>query len=186
MAEEERPIYTETQLRELLQAESDRRVNGALRKREREYEAALAEAVAEARRAALEEESAKRAAVDSELASLRERLAAAEEAAREREAYDAAAAVLAEAGAPAALAPFAVAGDAETSAERAKALAAAFSQAVSDECSRRMRPARPLPEAEPGSGLDRERFRSMSLAERQRLHDRAPDVFAALTAKRGR
>ena len=75
----ENPIYTESQLREMLQSEGDRRVSMAMRKAERELNLKLEEAKTEAVREAQEKFAAESGTLREEAQTLRESLREAQE-----------------------------------------------------------------------------------------------------------
>lgn len=165
--------YTEEEVRELLQRESDRRVTEALKKAEKKNEQRVREAEKLAQMNEQEKYEYTLKQRELAIAEKEKELALAEN-------KNEASKILAEKGLSLSLVDFVVAEDAETMNQNIKSLEAAFNESVKAEVERRLAsktPRKNLPLDQP---ITKERFLKMSMAELTDLARNNPDLYEQL------
>ena len=168
----EAKVYTEEEVRALLQSESDRRVTQALRKQQKEYEKKLS-------LTKLDDDARAGAEKDIQIAELQEQL----RAYRMEKVKSDLKTVLSARGLSAELADVIEVGeDVQAAQQRVEALDRLFKKSVQDEVKRRLSAATPkLGQTEP-EGITPEQFRKMTIAQQAELYARNPELYKKLTS----
>ena len=169
--ENENKTYTEDEVRELLQRETDRRVSSALKKQEKEYSKKLS-------LAQLDERERANAEKDMRIQELTEKLAAFEVEKNKSELKS----VLSARGLSAEFADIVqITDDLEESQQRIDTLDKLFREAVAAEVKKRLATSTPSVGTGDSSALTRDSFRKMSLAEQNKLYNTNPELYDKLT-----
>lgn len=167
--ENETKTYTEEEVRELLQRETDRRVSSALKKQEKDYQKKMS-------LAQLDERERANAEKDMRIQELTEKLAAFEVEKNKSELKS----VLAARGLSAQFADIVqITDDLEESQQRIDTLDKLFREAVAAEVKKRLATSSPVV----GTGdntITKEKFHSLSLSERNRLYTTNPELYNKL------
>lgn len=166
-------IFTEEEVQELLQRETDRRVTAALKKQERKN----ADAVREAQKLAKMNDE------DRREYEYQQRVAALEAKEKEfalLENKNEASKILAEKGLSLALVDFIVAEDADTMAQNIKTLETAFKASVKAEVEKRMGGATPKKAIPTNKTITQEEFASMSYGDMLALKQQDPELYRRL------
>lgn len=165
--------YTEDQMMSLLQKETDRRVTAALQKQQAKFEAKLNEA--EKLRGMNEEQKA--------TYEFEQKVKQFEEREREfnlvQNKYEAQK-ILAEKGLPLQMVEYIVADDAETMMDRIASFEQMFNAAVNDTVSKRIASPTPKAAGAAQTGMTKERFKSLSLAEQAEIYRTNPNLYKQL------
>ena len=161
--------YTQEEVDELLQKETDRRVTAALKKQESKLNEA-------AKLAAMNEQEK----WEYQLKQREEEIARKEAALALAENKNAAAKLLAEKQIPITLADFVVAQDAETMNSNIKALETVWAEALKTEVEQRLTGKSPAA-AQSQGGITKEQFQKMSLAQQAALAATDRELYNALT-----
>lgn len=165
--------YTEAQLQEKLQKETDRRVTMALQKQQEKFQHQMAEAE---KLRSMNEEQKKAYAFEQEKKQFEDQKR--EFALLQNKVQ--AQTILAEKGLPLAMVEYIVADDAETMMNRIESFELMFNSAVNDVVSKRI--ASPTPKAAGASqtGLTKESFNKMSIAQQAELYRTNPNLYKTL------
>ena len=164
--------YSQEEVNELLQREADRRVSSALAKQKREYEKKLSLSNLDENQRAVAER-------DNTIAELQEQLKEFRTIQSKNEVIK----VLDARGLSPQFADLiAIDDDVEAAQSRIDTLDALFKKAVQEEVKRRL--ASPAPKVGANEGeLNNERFKKMSLKERQELYTTNPELYKKLSGK---
>lgn len=171
--EEGKRLFSEEEVQELLQRETDRRVTAALKKQERKN----ADAVREAQKLAKMNDE------DRREYEYQQRMAALEAKEKEfalLENKNEASKILAEKGLSLALVDFIVAEDADTMAANIKTLETAFKASVKAEVEKRMGGATPKKAIPTNKTITQEEFASMSYGDMLALKQQDPELYRRL------
>lgn len=169
---QEEKTYTQAEVDELLQKEGDRRVTEALKKQEKKLKEAekLAQMNEDDKRNfILEQREAAVAEKEHEFALLENKNEASK--------------VLADKGLSLSLVDFVVAEDAETMKSNIDLLDKAFKQSVKDEVEKRLNSTAPKKNLPPDEAMTKEKFKKMSLYEKQALKNDNPELYKQLTKR---
>lgn len=168
--EEEKKTYTEEEVMSLLQKESDRRVSSALKKQAKDYEKKLS-------LSKLDEQERATAEKDMRIQELTEKLAQYEIEKNKSELKS----VLSSRGLSAEFADLIqISEDLEESQARIDTLDRLFKQAVAEEVKRRLATGKPTVGTGSAEELSREKFKKMSLTERNELYRDNPELYNKL------
>lgn len=165
--------FTEEEVQELLQRETDRRVTAAIKKYERKNEAAVREAQ---KLAKMNDEERREYEYNQRLAALE----AKEKEFALLENKNEASKILAEKGLSLALVDFIVAEDADTMAANIKTLETAFKASVKAEVEKRMGGATPKKAIPTNKTITQEEFASMSYQDMLALKQQDPELYRRL------
>jgi len=170
--EQEVKTYTQEEVNALLQREADRRVSGALAKQKKEYEKKLS-------LASLDENQRAVAEKDNRITELEEQLKEFKVIQAKNEVIN----VLAARGLSPQFADLiAIDDDIEAAQSRIETLDTLFKKSVQEEVKRRL--ATPSPKIGGNEGeMNSDRFKKMSLKERQDLYTQNPDLYKKLSGK---
>lgn len=166
--------YTEQEVQEMLQRESDRRVTEALKKQEKKN----AEKVREAEKLAKMNEAEK---YEYELHQREAAIEAKEKELALMENKNEASKILAEKGLSLSLVDFVVAEDADTMAANIKLLESAFNMSVKAEVEKRLASKAPRQNLPLDKPIDRATFLKMSVAELNDLARNNPELYEQLS-----
>lgn len=162
--------YTEGEVRELLQRETDRRVSSALKKQEKDYQKKISIAQ-------LDERERANAEKDMRIAELQEKLASYEIEKNRSELKS----ILSSRGLSAEFADLIqITDDMDESQQRIDKLDKLFKAAVADEVKKRLATNKPVVGTSDGA-LSRDTFHKMSLIERNKLFMSNPELYEKLT-----
>ena len=168
--ENETKTYTEDEVRELLQRETDRRVSSALKKQEKDYQKKMS-------LAQLDERERANAEKDMRIAELQEKLADFEVEKNKSELKS----VLAARGLSAQFADIVqITDDLEESQQRIDTLDKLFREAVAAEVKKRLATSSPVV----GTGdntITKDKFHSMDLSQRMKLYTTNPELYNKLS-----
>ena len=168
--ENETKTYTEEEVRELLQRETDRRVSSALKKQEKDYQKKMS-------LAQLDERERANAEKDMRIAELQEKLAAFEIEKNRSELKS----ILASRGLSAQFADLIqITDDMDESQQRIDTLDKLFKAAVADEVKKRLATSSPVVGTGDSNAMTKEKFHSLSLSERNRLYTTNPELYNKL------
>lgn len=168
--EEEKKTYTEEEVMSLLQKESDRRVSSALKKQAKDYEKKLS-------LSKLDEQERATAEKDMRIQELTEKLAQYEIEKNKSELKS----VLSSRGLSAEFADLIqISEDLEESQTRIDTLDRLFKQAVAEEVKRRLATGKPTVGTGSADELSHEKFKKMSLTERNELYRDNPELYNKL------
>ena len=166
--------YTQAEVDELLQKETDRRVSSALKKQELKNAEKLRESEKLARMSETEKYTYELEQREKAIAEKERQLALAEN-------KNEASKILADKGISLSLVDFVVADDAETMNDRINLLDKAFKASVKAEVEKRLGSNAPKKNLPPDDTITKESFRKMSLKEQQELYDTNPNLYQELT-----
>ena len=167
---EETKTYTEEEVRQLLQRETDRRVSSALKKQEKDYQKKMS-------LAQLDERERANAEKDMRIAELTEKLAAFEIEKNRSELKS----ILASRGLSAQFADLIqITDDMDESQQRIDTLDKLFKAAVADEVKKRLATSSPVVGTGDNNAITKEKFHSLSLSERNRLYTTNPELYNKL------
>jgi DNA polymerase II large subunit len=172
----EQKTYTEAEMQELLQRETDRRVSSALKKQEQKFNNKIAEAE---KLRGMDEAQRRQYEYDQRIAELESREKDFALAQNKLEATK----VLANRGLPVILVDYVVADDADTMLDNINTFEKAFKAAVADEVSRRMAGPAPKSTGVSQTGLTKEEFSKMNLAQQAELYKTNPTLYKELVGK---
>ena len=168
---EEKKTYTEEEVRDLLQRETDRRVSSALKKQEKDYQKKMS-------LAQLDERERANAEKDMRIAELQEKLAAFEVEKNKSELKS----VLAARGLSAQFADIVqITDDMDESQQRIDTLDKLFKAAVADEVKKRLATSSPVVGTGDNNTITKDKFHSLSLSERNRLFNTNPELYNKLS-----
>lgn len=168
---EETKTYTEDEVRELLQRETDRRVSSALKKQEKDYQKKMS-------LAQLDERERANAEKDMRIQELTDKLAAFEVEKNKSELKS----VLAARGLSAQFADIVqITDDLEESQQRIDTLDKLFREAVAAEVKKRLATSNPVVGTGDSNTMTKDKFHSLSLSERNRLYTTNPDLYNKLS-----
>lgn len=173
---EESKTYTQAEVDEMLQRETDRRVTSALKK----AEAKQADKVREAEKLARMNAEEK---FQYELEQREKAIEAKEKELALAENKNEASKILAEKGISLALVGFVVDESADAMNDKIKLLEAEFKKSVKAEIEKRLASSSPKKNLPPDHVLDRESFRKMSLKDQMEVYKNNPQLYAELTKK---
>ena len=172
----EQKTYTEAELLAIVQSEADKRVTQALKKQQAKFEKKMSEAeklrsMDETQRAQYEFEQklAEFEQQKREFAITQNKLEASK--------------VMAQRGLPVNFVDYIVAEDADTMLENIKTFETAFKAAVADAVSQRISGGTPKGTATKQTGLTKDEFRKMSLAQQSELYKSNPELFKQFSGK---
>ena len=169
--ENETKTYTEEEVRELLQRETDRRVSSALKKQEKDYQKKMS-------LAQLDERERANAEKDMRIQELTEKRAAFEVEKNKSELKS----VLAARGLSAQFADIVqITDDMDESQQRIDTLDKLFKAAVADEVKKRLATSSPVVGTGDNNAMTKEKFHSLSLSERNRLYTTNPELYNKLS-----
>lgn len=169
--QEETKTYTEDEVRELLQRETDRRVSSALKKQEKDYQKKMS-------LAQLDERERANAEKDMRIQELTDKLAAFEVEKNKSELKS----VLAARGLSAQFADIVqITDDLEESQQRIDTLDKLFREAVAAEVKKRLATNNPVVGTGDNNSMTRDKFHSLSLSERNRLYNTNPELYNKLS-----
>lgn len=170
---EQTKTYTEAEVQEMLQREADRRVSSALKKQQQQFETKLAEAeklrgMDEAQRRDYEynQKVAELEAREKEFNLTQNKLEASK--------------VLANRGLPIEFVDYIVAEDADTMMENITTFETAFKAAVADAVSKKIASPSPKTGSVNQTGLSRDEFKKMTLAQQAEIYRTNPTLYNRL------
>lgn len=163
--------YSQAEVDELLQKESDKRVSAALKKQQKKFDEAQ-------KLASMSIEEKNNYELQKRISELDER----EAKLAKRELIAETEKQLGEKGLPIAAAQFIVTGDAETTINNINAFAEMFNKAIEAEISKRIATGAPKAKNTDG-GLTKEQFSKMSLAQQAKIFRANPELYKNLTQK---
>ena len=167
--------YTEDEVRELLQRETDRRVSSALKKQEKDYQKKIS-------LAQLDERERANAEKDMCIAELQEKLASYEIEKNRSELKS----ILSSRGLSAEFADLIqITDDMDESQQRIDTLDKLFKAAVADEVKKRLATSSPVVGTGDSNTMTKDKFHSLSLSERNRLFNTNPELYNKLSNQRG-
>lgn len=167
---EETKTYTEEEVRELLQRETDRRVSSALKKQEKDYQKKMS-------LAQLDERERANAEKDMRIQELQEKLAAFEIEKNRSELKS----ILASRGLSAQFADLIqITDDMDESQQRIDTLDKLFKAAVADEVKKRLATSSPVVGTGDNNTITKDKFHSMDLSQRMKLYTTNPELYNKL------
>ena len=167
--------YTEQEVQELLQREADRRVSSALKKQQRQFENKIAEAE---KLRGMDEAQRKEYEFNQKVAELEKKEREFNLAQNKLEASK----VLANRGLPIEFVEYIVADDADTMLENINVFERTFKAAVADAVSKKLASPAPKTGSVKQTGLTREEFKKMNLAQQAELYKTNPALYKELAA----
>lgn len=166
--------YTEQELQDFLQRETDRRVTAALKKQQASFETKMAEAE---KLRNMDEAQRKDYEYNQKVAELEQREKDFNLAQNKLEASK----VLANRGLPIEFVEYVVADDADAMLENINTFDKAFKSAVADAVSRQLASPTPKSGSVKQTGLTKEEFKKMNLAQQAELYKTNPTLYKELT-----
>ena len=166
--------YTESEVAEMLQRETDRRVTAALKKQQAQFKTELAEAE---KLRGMDEAQRKDYEYNQKVAELEKREREFNLAQNKLEASK----VLANRGLPIEFVDYIVADDADTMLENINVFDKAFKAAVADAVSKKIASPTPKNGSVQQKGLSRDEFRKLSLSQQAELYRTNPTLYKELT-----
>lgn len=170
----ETKTYTESEVMEMLQRETDRRVTAALKKQQAQFKTELAEAE---KLRGMDEAQRKDYEYNQKVAELEKREREFNLAQNKLEASK----VLANRGLPIEFVDYIVADDADTMLENINVFDKAFKAAVADAVSKKIASPTPKNGSVQQKGLSREEFKKLSLSQQAELYRTNPTLYKELT-----
>lgn len=167
--------YTEQEVQELLQKEGDRRVSTALKKQQKQFENKIAEAE---KLRGMDEAQRKEYEFNQKVAELEKKEREFNLAQNKLEASK----VLANRELPIEFVDYIVADDADTMLENINVFEKAFKAAVADAVSKKLASPAPKTGSVKQTGLTREDFKKMNLAQQAELYKTNPALYKELAA----
>ena len=168
--------YTEAEVQEMLQKEGDRRVSAALKKQQMTFESKLAEAE---KLRGMDEAQRKEYEYNQKVNELAEREKEFNLAQNKLEASK----VMANRGLPIAFVDYIVAEDAETMMENITVFEKAWKAAVADAVTQKIASPTPKSGSVTQTGITKEEFSKMSIAQQSEIYHSNPTLCRELTAK---
>lgn len=165
--------YTEAEVQELLQKESDRRVSEAMKKAERKTQAKIKEAEKLAKMNDEERFQHELEAREKAIEEKERQLALAENKAQ-------ASSILAEKGLSAKLVDMVVAEDADTMMDNINLLDSAFKASVKAEVEKRLSSTTPKKNLSIDGTINKEQFRKMPLSQQAEIYKNNPELYQSL------
>ena len=175
MHEDSVKTYTEQEVQELLQRESDRRVTSALKKQQAQFETKVAEAE---KLRGMDEAQRKDYEYNQKLAELEQKEKEFNLAQNKLEATK----VLSNRGLPVSFVEYIVAEDADTMLENINVFEKAFKAAVADAVSAKISSNTPKTGSVSQQGLTKEGFNKMSIAQQAELYRTNPTLYKELAS----
>lgn len=166
--------YTESEVAEMLQRETDRRVTAALKKQQAQFKTELAEAE---KLRGMDEAQRKDYEYNQKVAELEQREREFNLAQNKLEASK----VLANRGLPIEFVDYIVADDADTMLENINVFDKAFKAAVADAVSKKIAAPTPKNGSVQQKGLSRDEFKKLSLSQQAELYRTNPTLYKELT-----
>lgn len=170
----ETKTYTESEVMEMLQRETDRRVTAALKKQQAQFKTELAEAE---KLRGMDEAQRKDYEYNQKVAELEQREREFNLAQNKLEASK----VLANRGLPIEFVDYIVADDADTMLENINVFDKAFKAAVADAVSKKIASPTPKNGSVQQKGLSRDEFKKLSLSQQAELYRTNPTLYKELT-----
>lgn len=170
----ETKTYTESEVAEMLQRETDRRVTAALKKQQAQFKTELAEAE---KLRGMDEAQRKDYEYNQKVAELEQREREFNLAQNKLEASK----VLANRGLPIEFVDYIVADDADTMLENINVFDKAFKAAVADAVSKKIASPTPKNGSVQQKGLSRDEFKKLSLSQQAELYRTNPTLYKELT-----
>lgn len=170
----ETKTYTESEVAEMLQRETDRRVTAALKKQQAQFKTELAEAE---KLRGMDEAQRKDYEYNQKVAELEQREREFNLAQNKLEASK----VLANRGLPIEFVDYIVADDADTMLENINVFDKAFKAAVADAVSKKIAAPTPKNGSVQQKGLSRDEFKKLSLSQQAELYHTNPTLYKELT-----
>ena len=170
----ETKTYTESEVAEMLQRETDRRVTAALKKQQAQFKTELAEAE---KLRGMDEAQRKDYEYNQKVAELEQREREFNLAQNKLEASK----VLANRGLPIEFVDYIVADDADTMLENINVFDKAFKAAVADAVSKKIAAPTPKNGSVQQKGLSRDEFKKLSLSQQAELYRTNPTLYKELT-----
>jgi hypothetical protein len=170
----ETKTYTESEVMEMLQRETDRRVTAALKKQQAQFKTELAEAE---KLRGMDEAQRKDYEYNQKVAELEQREREFNLAQNKLEASK----VLANRGLPIEFVDYIVADDADTMLENINVFDKAFKAAVADAVSKKIAAPTPKNGSVQQRGLSRDEFKKLSLSQQAELYRTNPTLYKELT-----
>lgn len=171
----ETKTYTESEVMEMLQRETDRRVTAALKKQQAQFKTELAEAE---KLRGMDEAQRKDYEYNQKVAELEQREREFNLAQNKLEASK----VLANRGLPIEFVDYIVADDADTMLENINVFDKAFKAAVADAVSKKIAAPTPKNGSVQQKGLSRDEFKKLSLSQQAELYRTNPTLYKELTS----
>lgn len=168
--------YTEKDVMELLQRETDRRVTAALKKQQASFETKMAEAE---KLRSMDESQRKDYEYNQKVAELEQREKEFNLAQNKLEASK----VLANRGLPVAFVDYIVADDADTMLDNINTFEKAFKAAVADAVSKKLASPTPKSSSVKQTGITKEEFQKMNLAQQAEIYKTNPALYKELTTR---
>ena len=168
----ETKTYTQAEVDDLLQRETDRRVTSALMKQQKKFDEAQ-------KLANMSADEKSKYEYDQKMAELTKR----EQELTKKELMLETEKQLREKGLPTEAAQFIVAIDAENTKTNIKAFEAMFNKAIETEINKRIATGAPKVGTGSGSGITQEQFRKMSLSQQAQIYRTNPELYNALTGR---
>lgn len=166
--------YTEAEVQEMLQRETDRRVSSALKKQQQSFENKMAEAD---KLRGMDEAQRKDYEYEKKVQELEQREKEFNLAQNKLEASK----VLANRGLPVEFVDYIVADDADTMMENITTFEKAFKSAVADEVARRIATPTPKGSTATQTGLTKDQFKKMNIAQQAEIYRSNPELYKSLT-----
>lgn len=174
VTENQEKTYTEAEVQAMLQKEGDRRVTAALKKQQATFETKMAEAE---KLRNMDEQQRKDYEYDQKVKQLEERERDFNLAQNKLEATK----VLSNRGLPVEFVDYIVAEDADTMLENINTFEKAFKAAVADAVTKKIASPSPKDSSVKQTGLTREEFSKMSLAQQAELYRTNPALYKEMT-----
>lgn len=168
--------YTEKDVMELLQRETDRRVTAALKKQQASFETKMAEAE---KLKSMDESQRKDYEYNQKVAELEKREREFNLAQNKLEASK----VLANRDLPVAFVDYIVADDADTMLDNINTFEKAFKAAVADAVSKKLASPTPKSSSVKQTGITKEEFQKMNLAQQAEVYKTNPTLYKELTTR---
>lgn len=168
--------YTEKDVMELLQRETDRRVTAALKKQQASFETKMAEAE---KLKSMDESQRKDYEYNQKVAELEKREREFNLAQNKLEASK----VLANRDLPVAFVDYIVADDADTMLDNINTFEKAFKAAVADAVSKKLASPTPKSSSVKQTGITKEEFQKMNLAQQAEIYKTNPTLYKELTTR---
>lgn len=165
--------YTEAEVQEMLQRETDRRVSSALKKQQRTFEDKIAEAD---KLRGMDEAQRKDYEYEKKVQELEQREKEFNLAQNKLEASK----VLSNRGLPVEFVDYIVADDADTMMENITTFEKAFKSAVADEVARRISAPTPKASGATQTGMTKEQFRKLNIAQQTEIYRTNPELYKSL------
>lgn len=166
--------YTEAEVREMLQKEADRRVSSALKKQEKAFNKKMAEAD---KLRDMDADQRKEYEYEQKVKELEEREKEFTLTQNKLEATK----VLANRGLPVEFVDYVVAEDADTMLENINLFDKMFSSAVNDAVSKKISNPSPKSGASRQTGMTKEEFRKLTIAQQSEIYRTNPELYKQLT-----